>query len=220
MEFDPSVVWRNLPALLDGAKLTVLSFLIALGIGMPLGALICAARLGERGPLAAVAQGYVTVMRATPEIVLIFWIFYCLPPIVGYAVSGLTAGSVALGLVAGAYLGEIFRAGVQSVPRGQAEAARALALSRTTIWTRIIGPQAARLSIPFFINYMTELLKGTTLLATIGVAELALKSYVLGAQTFRYMEFLSAIAIFYFIIIFPVARLAEWVEHRLAAATR
>ena len=77
-------------------------------------------------------------------------------------------------------------------------------------------PQAARLAIPPFINHLTELLKGTTLLATIGVTDLALRAYVLGAQTFRYLEFLTAIAVIYFVIIFPVARLAEHVERRLA----
>jgi His/Glu/Gln/Arg/opine family amino acid ABC transporter permease subunit len=220
MELDFGIVLRSLPALLDGVKITVLAFLIALAIGAPLGALICAARLRETGALAAFGRGYVTIFRTIPEIVLIFWMFYCLPPLLGYSVSGLWAGSVALGLVGGAYLAEVFRSGVQSVPPGQWEAAKALSLSRVTTWTRIIGPQAARLSIPPFINYITELLKGTTLLATIGVAELALKSYVLGAQTFRYLEFLTAIAVLYFIIIFPIARLAERVEHRLAAAMK
>lgn len=220
MELDWGVVWRSLPQLLEGLKLTVLSFAIALAIGAPLGMLVCAGRIREKGFAARLAGGYVTVFRTLPEIVLIFWMFYCLPPLLGYSLSGLSAGSLALGLVGGAYLGEIFRAGVQSVPEGQWEAATALALPRLTTWSRVIAPQAAKLAIPPFINYLTELLKGTTLLATIGVAELALKSYVLGAQTFRYLEFLTAIAVFYFIIIFPVARFAEHIERRLAAGTR
>jgi len=220
MELDWGIVWRSLPALWEGVRLTVLSFLIALGIGMPLGMLVCAGRLREKGAWARVAGFYVTVFRTLPEIVLIFWMFYCLPPLVGASLSGLWAGSLALGLVGGAYMGEIFRAGVQSIPKGQWEAATALALPRLTVWTRVAAPQAAKLAIPPFINYLTELLKGTTLLATIGVAELALKAYVLGAQTFRYLEFLTAIAIFYFIIIFPIARFAELIERRLAAGTR
>lgn len=220
MELDWGVVWRNLPALLEGVRVTLASFAIALGIGLPLGLAVCGFRLRSGGWGAAAGAAYVTVFRAIPEIVLIFWMFYCLPPITGFRVSGLLSGSLALGLVSGAYLGEIFRGGVQSVPPGQWEAARSLALPRWTIWTRVVAPQAARLSIPPFINYMTELLKGTTLLATIGVTDLALRAYVLGAQTFRYFEFLTAIALLYFVIIFPAARLAERVERRLAAALK
>ena len=93
-------------------------------------------------------------------------------------------------------------------------------MPRRTVWWRIVIPQATRISTPPFINFLTELLKGTTLLATIGVTDLALQAYVLGAQTFRYLEFLTAIAVIYFIIIFPVARFAEWMERRLAAGTR
>lgn len=220
MALDWNLVLRSLPALLDGARLTVLAFLLALAIGMPIGLLVCAGRLRVKGVAARLAGGYVTVFRTLPEIVLIFWMFYCLPPLIGHGVSGLGAGSLALGLVGGAYLGEIFRAGVQSIPKGQWEAATALALPRWIAWTHVAAPQAARLALPPFINYLTELLKGTTLLATIGVAELALKAYVLGAQTFRYLEFLTAIAILYFVIIFPVARLAEAVERRLAAGSK
>lgn len=220
MELEWAVVLRNLPALLDGARITLASFAIALAVGLPLGLVVCALRLRPGGWGAGLGAAYVAAFRAIPEIVLIFWVFYCLPPITGFRVSGLLAGSVALGLVSGAYLGEIFRGGVQSVPSGQWEAARALALPRLTLWTRVVAPQAARLSIPPFVNHMTELLKGTTLLATIGVADLALRAYVLGAQTFRYFEFLTAIAVLYFVIIFPAARLAERVERRLAAALK
>ncbi len=220
MELDPAIVLRNLPQLLEGARISIIAFALALALGAPLAALICAGRLSRRRVLAWLAGGYVTVFRVIPEAVLIFWMFYCLPPLTGFNISGLWSGSLALALVSAAYLAEIFRAGIQSVAPGQWEAAKALALSRRTLWLRIVIPQATRLATPPFINFLTELLKGTTLLATIGVADLALQAYVLGAQTFRYLEFLTAIAVIYFVIIFPVARLAEWMEHRLATATR
>ncbi len=220
MDLDFTVVWRNLPALLEGVSITLAAFGIALAIGLPLGLLLCGIRLRRSGALARAAGVYITVFRTIPELVLIFWMFYCLPPLIDFRISGLLSGAIALGLVSGAYLAEIFRGGVQSVAPGQWEAARALALPKRTIWLWVVAPQAARLAIPPFINYMTELLKGTTLLATIGVADLALRSYVLGAQTFRYFEFLTAIALVYFVIIFPVARFAELIERRLAAATR
>lgn len=223
MELEFGIVLDRWPELWAGVKVTLLAFVIALGLGLPLAALVCAGTLREKGALAAVARGYVTVFRTIPEIVLIFWMFYCLPPLVGVRPTptiGILFGSLALALVAGAYLAEIFRAGVQSVGRGQWEAAGALALPRRTVWTRVVIPQATRLCVPPFINFLTELLKGTTLLATVGVADLALRAYVLGSQTFRYLEFLTAIAVIYFVIIFPLARLAEHVERRLAVGTR
>lgn len=220
MDLNFDIVLQNLPALWNGVRITLSAFAISLSIGLPLGILLCGMRLRRTGWLAGFARGYITVFRTIPEMVLIFWMFYCLPPLLGFRVSGLWSGSLALGLVGGAYLAEIFRGGVQSLAKGQWEAAKALALPRFTIWVGIVIPQAARLSIPPFINYLTELLKGTTLLATIGVADLALQSYVLGAQTFRYFEFLTAIALVYFAIIFPIARFAEHVERRLAVATR
>jgi His/Glu/Gln/Arg/opine family amino acid ABC transporter permease subunit len=220
MELDFSVVFANWSQLMAGVRVTVFAFFIALAVGFPLAALICAGTLRETGVVAALSRGYITVFRTIPEIVLIFWMFYCLPPLLGFLVPGMLSGAVALSLVSAAYLSEIFRGGIQSVGKGQWEAAGALALPRRTIWTRIIIPQATKISVPPFINFLTELLKGTTLLATVGVADLALKAYVLGAQTFRYLEFLTAIAVIYFVIIFPVARLAEHVERRLALHNR
>ena len=219
MELNPQVVLANLPALWEGLRITLAAFAIALAIGMPFGVLLCGASLRRTGFLAGAAKTYVTMFRTIPEMVLIFWMFYCLPPLVGFRISGLLSGSLALGLVSAAYLAEIFRGGVQSVDGGQWEGARSLGLPRRIIWTHVIVPQASRLAIAPFINHMTELLKGTTLLATIGVADLALRAYVLGAQTFRYLEFLTAIAVIYFLVIFPVARLAEFVERRLARPT-
>lgn len=133
MELDPAIVLRNLPQLLEGARISIIAFSLALALGAPLAALICAGRLSRRRVLAWLAGGYVTVFRVIPEAVLIFWMFYCLPPLTGYNISGLWSGSLALALVSAAYLAEIFRAGIQSVPPGQWEAAKALALSRRTL---------------------------------------------------------------------------------------
>jgi ABC-type amino acid transport system permease subunit len=104
------------------------------------------------------------------------------------------------------------------VPKGQWEAARALGLRFTPLWGRIVLPQALRLMVPPFVNYFTELVKNTTLLSAIGVGELALQAYLLGGQTFRYVEFLTAIAIGYFLVIFPASLLARRLERRARAA--
>ncbi len=97
---------------------------------------------------------------------------------------------------------------------GEIEAATALGISGYARWRFIILPQALRLMVPPLVNYFTELLKNTTLLSGIGVAELALQAYLLGGQTFRYVEFLSAIALIYFAVIFPASLLSRRLEHR------
>ncbi|MEZ5812854.1 MAG: amino acid ABC transporter permease [Rhizobiaceae bacterium] len=216
MDLNFNIVSSNLPTLWQGLQITVASFLLALAIGLPLGALLTLCRLRRAGAIERAARTYVTLFRAIPEMVLIFWMYYCLPVLTASKISGFWSGSIGLGFVAAAFLCEVFRGGVNAVPKGQWEAANALALPRTALWFRIIVPQAARLSLPPFINYMTELLKATTLLATIGVADLALQAYLLGAQTFRYFEFLTAIAVVYFVVIFPIARFSEHMERRLA----
>ena len=214
MEFQYKVVLQNYPLLIEGFWITVQVTLIALTIGVLLGAAICSLRLGGNRMFDRLAAGYILFFRATPEMVLIFWGYFCVPLIFQLKVSGLWTGSITLGLVTAAYLAEIFRAGINAVPKGEVEAATALGLKAYPKWRFIILPQAMRLMVPPLVNYFTELLKNTTLLSGIGVAELALQAYLLGGQTFRYVEFLSAIALIYFAIIFPLSLLSRQLEHR------
>ena len=214
MDFRLQVVLSNYPPLLEGVVLTLWAAAVALTIGVALGALGCAVRLSGRPLLDRIVRGYVLFFRTTPEMVLIFWGYFCVPYLFKFKVSGFWTGSIVLGLVAAAYFTEIFRAGVQAVPRGQVEASLALGLSRYPRWRFVVLPQALRLMVPPIVNYLTELLKNTTLLSSIGVAELALQAYLLGGQTYRYVEFLSAIALVYFVIIFPLSMASRRLERR------
>jgi His/Glu/Gln/Arg/opine family amino acid ABC transporter permease subunit len=217
MDFRFKVIVENSPLLLQGLLVTLQITAIALVIGVVLGGLLCSWRLSSRALLDRFAQGYVLFFRATPEMVLIFWAYFCVPLIFSFRVSGMWAGSIVLGLVTAAYLAEIFRAGVQAVPKGEVEAARALGIKNLALWRFVILPRALMLMVPPLVNYFTELLKNTTLLSGIGVGELALQAYLVGGQTFRYVEMLSAIAVVYFAIIFPLSLLSRRLEHREAA---
>ena len=219
MEFDHFVLLRYYPILLEGLLMTVIAIGISLGIGIVLGLLACLGSLLGRGTAHHVARAYVHLFRATPELVLIFWVYFCLPPILDIRLSALASGVLALSVVTGAYLAEIFRAGVLAVPRGQVEAAHALAIPGYYRWRHVILPQAVRRMMPAFVNYFTELLKHTTLLAGIGVTELTYQAYTLGAQTFRYLEFLTAIAIAYFLVIFPMSLYVRRTEVKLVERT-
>ena len=214
MDFRLGVVLGSYPSLLDGVVLTLWAAAVAVVIGVTLGALGCSVRLSGIRALDRIVRGYVLFFRTTPEMVLIFWGYFCVPFLFKLKVSGFWIGSVVLGLVAAAYLTEIFRAGVQAVPRGQVEAARSLGIPAYSMWRFVILPQALRLMVPPLVNYFTELLKNTTLLSSIGVAELALQAYLLGGQTYRYVEFLSAIALIYFAIIFPLSMASRRLEQR------
>lgn len=203
MDFQLRVILNHYPLLLEGLRLTLLIAAVALLTGVVLGALLCALRLGRGRLASAAARAYIAFFRVTPEMILIFWGYFCIPMLFAQKVSGFWTGSLVLGLVAAAYLAEIFRAGIIAVPAGETEAARALGLRGVPLWRLVILPRALRLMVPALVNYFTELLKNTSLLSAIGVAELALQAYLLGGQTFRYVEFLSAIALLYFAIIFP-----------------
>ena len=209
MDFDWRVITSNLPLLAQGLAVTLVIAGVALAAGAVLGLAVCAARLQRWRLPRLLARGYIAVFRITPELVLIFWVYFCFPPIFDLRLSAWTSGTLALTLVAAAYMAEIYRAGIESVPVGQVEAAQSLGLPTWVIWLRILLPQAVRRMMPAFINYLTELLKNSTLLAGIGVAELAYQAYTLGAQTYRYMELLSAVAVAFFVVIFPISLLAR-----------
>jgi His/Glu/Gln/Arg/opine family amino acid ABC transporter permease subunit len=216
MHFDYHILLQYYPLLLSGLAMTIMLTVIALLAGITIGLVVCVARMSGYPVASGPAKAYTNFFRATPEMMLIFWIYFCAPPLLNIRLSAMATGTVALSLVAGAYLAEIFRAGIQSLPRGQIEAARALALPAFARWGFVLLPQAVRLMLPAFVTYLTELLKNTTLLSAIGVAELAYQASILGAQTFRYMEFLTAIAVGYFVVIFPISMVARYAKMRVS----
>ena len=217
MGFDWSVVTGNLGQLATGLWITLAIAAISLVAGAILGLVVCIIRMQRWRLPRAMARGYITIFRITPELVLIFWVYFCFPPVFDLRLSAWTSGTVALALVCGAYMAEIYRAGIESIPQGQVEAARALGLPGPVIWLKILLPQAVRRMMPAFINYLTELLKNSTLLAGIGVGELAYQAYTLGAQTYRYVELLTAVAVAFFAVIFPISL---FVRHRETAMAR
>jgi His/Glu/Gln/Arg/opine family amino acid ABC transporter permease subunit len=214
MTYDWHVLVQYHLMLLEGLQATILITLTALGTGLVLGLGLCAASLRRRGWLYLSARTYIDLLRTVPEMVLIFWVYFCFPPLLDWTLSGIASGTLALSLVAAAYLSEILRAGIESLPKGQTDAAHALGLGLYARWRFIILPQAVRRMMPAFVNYLTELLKNSTLLSAIGVGELVYQASTAGAQTFRYMEFLSAIGIGFFVVIFPLSLYVRQAESR------
>ena len=220
MYFDTHVIIQHLPELLRGAQLTILLVLVSLAIGALLGLVACLGKLMERGLLYWIASVYVAVMRGIPEMVVMFWIYYCGPLILNTRLTSFFAATASMSLYAGAFLAEIFRAGVLAVPRGQSEAARALGIPEFSTWAEVILPQALRMMIPAFIGLVTLVVKISGLASAIGTGELVYQASIVGGQTYRYFELFTAVAIFYFVLIFPLSLLAQRYERKLAWRTR
>jgi His/Glu/Gln/Arg/opine family amino acid ABC transporter permease subunit len=220
MHFDTHTIIRHLPELLQGVQLTMLLVLTSLAIGVVLGLVACLGKLLERGLLCWIASVYVMVMRGIPEMVVMFWIYYCGPLILNTRLSSFSAATASMSLYAGAFLAEIFRAGILAVPRGQGEAARALAIPELSLWAEVILPQALRMMIPAFIGVVTLVVKISGLASAIGVGELVYEASIVSGQTYRHFELFTAVAIFYFMLIFPLSLLAQSYERKLARKTR
>jgi His/Glu/Gln/Arg/opine family amino acid ABC transporter permease subunit len=208
------VIKRYYPDLLSAAWVSIYLCGISLVIGAFFGLILCVGKLQGRGPFYRFSTGFIDFFRTIPEMVVVFWVYFCLPLVLTVRLSGVACGIIALSVYAAAFLAEIFRAGVQSIPRGQIEAAQALGIQAPAVWWKIIAPQAARNMLPPFMNFLTELLKSSALLSAIGVEELVYRASILGGQTYRYVELLTAVAMLYFAIIFPLSLAArQWETH-------
>ncbi|HZS82939.1 MAG TPA: amino acid ABC transporter permease [Stellaceae bacterium] len=220
MHFDTSVIAQNLPLLARGLELTLLLVAASLILGTAFGALACVGKLLGRGLLYWIAVGYIALLRGVPELIVMFWIYYCGPLLLGARLSSFAAALAAMSLYAGAYLAEIFRAGVLAVPRGHVEAARALGLAEPFVWLDIILPQALRTMIPAFIGVVTIIVKVSGLASAIGVAELVYEATIVSGQSYRYFELFTAVGACYFALIFPLSLLAQRYEAARARRLR
>jgi len=219
MEFDLHTVSRYYPMLLEGLRMTLVMCAVSLVIGIVIGLLACIGKLQGRGLEYRISLYFIDFFRTIPELVLIFWVYSCLPLLLDLTLSAEACGIIALSAFSAANLAEIFRAGVLAVPRGQLEAANALGIPIGHIWGQIILPQAIRRMMPAFVNFLTELIKASSLLSAIGIAEMVYQASTLGARTFRYFELLSAVAVLYFLVIFPLSLYARRVEAGLVRRT-
>ncbi|MCC6194913.1 MAG: amino acid ABC transporter permease [Burkholderiales bacterium] len=212
-EFDWSAalswkVWSSaLSITLGYAVLTILA-------GLLIGIFVGVAMLSRHWWLSAPASGYVQVFRCTPLMVQIVWFYYALPIITGFSLSAWIAGGLGLTLYMGAFCAEIFRGGVISIDKGQWNASRALGMSQGRMMRHIILPQAARRMVPPFVNQSVLQLKNTSLLYVVAVPDLMYKSYEIASATFRPLETYTVVAVIYFLILYPLAKIAKRLEAR------
>jgi len=216
MTLDWSVVWQHRDALLMGTATTFLLTVATMAIALPCGVVVAALRLYAPAPVRATATAYVELFRNLPLILVVFWAFYVVPILLGVGLSPLATGLAALALNVTAYNAETFRAGINSIRRGQTEAAVALGMSRVQALRRIVIPQAGRRILPVLASTWVSLFKDTSLVSVIAVSELAYTSMQIRAQTFRVLEMLTAMAVLYWLLGYPQAKIVDWIQRRYA----
>ncbi|MCM3612164.1 amino acid ABC transporter permease [Planococcus sp. MERTA32b] len=207
--------WINaLPYLLEGLQITLYIFIIAIIIGFLIGLLMALLRLSPFKILNWIAKIFVDAIRGTPFIVQLFFIYFGLNSLDFISMDNTTAGIVTVAINAGAYFSEIIRAGIQSIDKGQMEAARSLGLNSTQNMRHIILPQAFRRMLPTFTNQAIISLKDTSLLSVIGVADLTQEGRIQASATFQAFEIYLLLGIIYFIVIYLLSMLASFVERK------
>jgi His/Glu/Gln/Arg/opine family amino acid ABC transporter permease subunit len=214
--FQFNAVLNNKAYLLGGVLLTLRVMAISYAIAFAIGLLIGALRISKRRSLNLPAGIYVEFCRNTPALVQLIWIFYCLPIFTGIDIDPVMASIIALAVNTGAYMAEDFRAGIQSVDKGQIEAARSLGLSYQKTMQKIILPQAIRTLMPPLLNHAVSLMKWSALVSVLGVADLTYRAQLLSSQTFRPIELFTSVGIIYFIMSMTLSSVVRTVERRWA----
>jgi polar amino acid transport system permease protein len=211
-----NVVWDYKWAFLYGSVWTIYLTMTAL-VGSTLLGLIFAIMSGTKNkPCRYIAIGYIEFIRGLPALVVLVWIHYSLPILVGISMTAFWGAALGLSFCQSAYSAEIFRAGIEAIPKGQVEAARSLGMSGTLTMRRIILPQAIRIMVPPFINVFASLLKWTSLASIISVTELLHRSEAMIQITFRPLEIYTITALIYFVLIFPVTQLSRVMEKKMS----
>ncbi|MCC7319898.1 MAG: amino acid ABC transporter permease [Rubellimicrobium sp.] len=214
--FNTDVLRRAFPILLRGLGMTLTLGATAIVLGTSLGIVIALMRLYGARPLRLVATIYTDFMRAMPVLVVLILIYYALP-FAGIVLSSFTAAATALSLVLGAYSAEVMRAGIQAVPRGQAEAASALGLGFWVTIRKVILPQAVRIVIPPHASNCVSIIKDTSLASVVAMSDL-LKQATDAQALFANPSPLIGAALIYVAILWPLVRLTGWLEHRFQRA--
>jgi polar amino acid transport system permease protein len=189
---------------------TALAFGIPLGLGLALG------KLSGRRRVALPASFVIEFFRTTPPLVQLFWFFFALPILINVEMTPFAAAAITFSIQSSAFFAEVFRGGIVSVERGQWEAARAIGMTQNQLMRRVVLPQAVRRMFPAFMERAIELMKTTTLVATISYADLLFAANEVAQKTFRPLEVFTVAAGIYFLVIFVFSLVGQATERRLA----
>ena len=214
MTFDMNLVINSFPLLLIGAGVTIQITVLSTAIGFVIGLIVGVARISNLRVLRMLAEVYVEFFRGTPLLVQIFLFYFALPVITGQRIDPFIAAISACGINSGAYVAEIFRAGIQSVDAGQMEAGRSLGMTWIQTMRYIIVPQAFKRVIPPLGNEFIAMLKDSSLVSVIGFEELTRRGQLIIAKTYGSMEIWLSVAVIYLAMTLTISRLVAYLERR------
>ena len=214
MNFDMNLVVNSFPLLLVGAGVTIQITVLSTAIGFVIGLVVGVARISHLRPLRLLAEVYVEFFRGTPLLVQIFLFYFALPVITGQRIDPFIAAISACGINSGAYVAEIFRAGIQSVDEGQMEAGRSLGMTWLQTMHYIIVPQAFKRVIPPLGNEFIAMLKDSSLVSVIGFEELTRRGQLIIAKTYGSFEIWMSVAVIYLVMTLTISRFVAYLERR------
>ncbi|MBP2667297.1 MAG: glnP 3 [Firmicutes bacterium] len=214
MELDYDLIVQSIPILILGAGVTLQITLLSVGFGLLIGLFVGMARLSVIWPLRTAARVYVDFVRGTPLLVQIFLTYFALPIVTGHRIDPFIAAITACSINSGAYVAEIVRAGIQSIDKGQMEAARSLGMTFPQAMRFVILPQALKRVVPPLGNEFIAMLKDSSLVSVIGFEELTRRGQLIIARTYGSFEIWMTVAVIYMIMTFTISRLVDWAERR------
>jgi len=214
MSFSFELITNSLPLLLTGAAVTIEITALSITLGIIIGLFAGVARISSFKPIRVAAAVYVDFFRGTPLLVQIFIIYFAIPVVTGQRVDPFIAAITGCGINSGAYVAEIFRAGIESIDKGQMEAGRSLGMTWLQTMGYIIVPQAFRRVIPPLGNEFIALLKDSSLVSVIGFEELTRRGQLIIARTYGALEIWITVAVIYLIMTLTISRLVAYLEKR------
>lgn len=215
MSLDFSILLRFEHALLLGLWTTIKLTAMCIVFGCALGFVVGLARTSRNLALRMISSVYVEFFRGTPVLIQLFWIFFCLPLVLGVELSNLASGVIALTLYMGAITSETFRASLKSIGPEQMDACVALGLPRSAQVLNVVLPQAVLRAIPTLLSNCVSLFKESALVSAVGMADLMFVGQNISNNTARPVEVLTVVALIYFVIAFPITRAVSVVESRI-----
>lgn len=218
MDWDWQFAREITPILLQGLKVTIIATILGAAVAAVLGLVFALLRRSSNRVVARTAGFLVQFIRGTPLLVQLYFIFYVLPDI-GIRLPALAAGVIGMGLHYATYAAEVYRGGIEAVARGQWEAARATNLTMRQTWTHVILPQALPPMIPALANYLLAMFKETPLLSAITVLEMMNQAKSVANSTYRYVEPMTLVGVFFLVISLVSVAGLRWLERRYGRRT-
>ncbi|MEN8895180.1 MAG: amino acid ABC transporter permease [Yoonia sp.] len=217
---DPTTTsgWNNLRFMATGAYYTIIMSVTAICISVVVGLLVALPGISDKRGWRMFNRTYVEIVRAVPILVLILWVYYGLPALSGITLNVFWAGVLALALSDSAFQAEIFRAGIQSISKGQYEAAQSISLNYRDTMRYVILPQAIRRILPALGNQLVYMLKMSSLVSVIGLQELTRKANELVVSEYRPLEIYTILVLEYLVLILIVSAGVRWLERRMNAS--